>query len=88
MIDTLKYHQGRQSKMIRNANDMHFFFLSGFFFHDHSGITGLQGKGEEISLTPHYHFHPLHRHLDISRAFTAENSPVDIGSSRTRTLGF
>ena len=25
-----------------------FFFLSEFFFHDHSRITGLQGKGEGI----------------------------------------
>ena len=31
------------------------------FFHEHSRITGLQGKGEGISLTPNYHFHPLHR---------------------------
>ena len=30
------------------------------FFHEHSRTTGLQGKGEGISLTPHYHFHPLH----------------------------
>ena len=35
-------------------------------------MTGLQGKGEGISLTPHYHFHLLHKHLDISRAITAE----------------
>ena len=55
------------------------------FFHDHSRITGLQGKREGISLTPHYHFHPLHRHLDISRAITADSSPLHIGSSRART---
>ena len=55
------------------------------FFHDHSRITGLQGKREGISLAPHYHFHPPHRHLDISRAITAESSPLHIGSSRTRT---
>ena len=61
-----------------------FFFLSGFFFHEHSQITELQGKGEGISLTPHYHFHPLHRHLDISRAIAAESSPLRIASSRTR----
>ena len=36
----------------------------------------MQGKGEGISLTPHYHFHPLHRQLDISRAITAESSPL------------
>ena len=64
------------------------FFSIGVFFHDHSQITGLQGKGEGISLTPHYYYHPLHRHLDISRAITAENSALHIGSSRTRTGTF
>ena len=42
------------------------FFSIGVFFHNHSRFTGLQGKGEGISLTPHYHFHPLHRHFSIS----------------------
>ena len=42
------------------------FFSIWIFFHDHSWITGLLGKGEDNSLTPHYYFHPLHRHLDIS----------------------
>ena len=37
-----------------------------------------QGKGEGTSLTPLYHFHPLHRHLDISWAITAESSPLPI----------
>ena len=45
-------------------------------------ITNYDEEG--ISITPHYHFHPLHRHLDISRAITAESSPLHIGSSRTR----
>ena len=36
-------------------------------------ITGLQGKGEGLSLSPHYHFYPLYRHLDISREITAES---------------
>ena len=63
------------------------FFFMWVFFHSHSRITGLQGKGKEegISLTPYYHFHSLHRHLDISRAITAEGSPLRIGSSWTRT---
>ena len=39
-----------------------FFFSILVFFHEHSRMTGLQGKGEGISLTPHYHFHPLYRH--------------------------
>ena len=61
------------------------FFSIWVFCYDHSWITGLQGKGEGISLTPHYHFHPLHKHLDISRAITAESSPSLIGGSRTQT---
>ena len=44
--------------------------------------TGLQGKGEVNSLTPHYHFQPLRRHLDISRAIALESSPLHIASSR------
>ena len=61
------------------------FFSSWVFFHDHSRITGLQGKGQAISLTPLYHFHPLHRHLDINQAITAESSPLHIVCSQTRT---
>ena len=62
-----------------------FFFSIWVFFHEHSRITGLQGKGEGISLTPHYHFHPLHRQLGIGRAITAGSSPLRVASSRTRT---
>ena len=51
-----------------------FFFFHLGSFHEHSRITGLQGKG--ISLTPHNHFHPLHRHVDISQAITAESLPL------------
>ena len=61
------------------------FFSIWVFFHNHSQITGLQLKGEDISLTPNYHFHSLDRHLDISRAITAKSSPLHIGSSWTRT---
>ena len=43
------------------------------------------GERGPIILTPLYHFHPLHRHLDIRRAITAESSPLHIASSRTRT---
>ena len=55
------------------------------FFHNKSRITGLQGKGEAICLTLHYHLHPLHRHLEISRAITADSSPLHIGSCRALT---
>ena len=60
-----------------------FFYSIWIFYCNHSWITGLQGKGEGISLTPHCHFHPVHRHLDISWAITAESSPLHIASSRT-----
>ena len=60
------------------------FFSIWGFIHNYSRIIGLQGKGDGISSTPHYHFHPLHRHLDISRAITAEISPLHIGSSQIR----
>ena len=62
-----------------------FFFSIWLFFRKHSWCTGQQGKGEGIYLTPLYHFHPLHRHLDTSWVITAENSPLHIASSRTRT---
>ena len=67
-------------------NDLHkSFFSIWVFFHNHSRTTGLQGKEESIPLTLHYHFHTLHRHLDITRAITAETSPLHIGSNWTRT---
>ena len=69
-------------KVVSNGKD---FFSLWVFFHEHSRLTGQQWKGEAISLTPFYQFHPLHRHLDISRAITAESSPLRIPSGRTRT---
>ena len=65
------------------SNAMLFFLW--VLFHEHSRVTGLQGKGESISFTLHYHFHPFHTHLHISRAITAESSPLHICSSQTRT---
>ena len=61
------------------------FFSLWVFFHKRSQIKELQDKREGISLTLHYHFHQLHRHLDISRTITAERSPLHIASSRTQT---
>ena len=61
-----------------------FFFYLGFLsqrFTSHRTA----GKREGISLTSPYHFHSLHRHLDISWAIAAESSPLHIGSCRTRT---
>ena len=72
-------------KEILSETYMQFFFSIWDLFHEHSRITGLQGKGEGIPLTPHYHFHPLPRHLHISGTITAGSSPLHIVSSRTRT---
>ena len=62
-----------------------FFFFVWVFFHNHSRIIGLQGKGEGIRLIPYYQFHPYHTHLGISRAITAESSTLVIISIRNRT---
>ena len=58
-----------------NCNKFDFFSI-WVFFYEHSRITGLPGKGEGIFLSPHYHFHPLYRHLEISRAIIADGSPL------------
>ena len=58
-----------KSQNIRNGRERFNFFIEfsidffsiWVFFHNHSRITGLQGKGKGISLTPHYHFHPTLR---------------------------
>ena len=64
------------------------FFSIWIFFHEHSQFTGQLGKAEAISLTPHYHFQPLHRHLDISQVITVEISPLLIASNRIFSLDF
>ena len=61
------------------------FFLSGFSFMNIHYSQDSRGRGEGISLTPLYHFHPHHRHLDINQAITAESSPLHIASSQTQT---
>ena len=71
----------RTSKCLYSTYKKKYIFFSIWvFFHDYSRITGLQGKGQDISLTPHYHFHLLHRHLDISQAITAESSLLHIAN--------
>ena len=65
-------------------NDAFFYYL-GFLSRTFRIHGTQQGKGEGIYLTPLYHFHPLHRHLDISRVITAESSPLHIAGSRNRT---
>ena len=88
-IETLekhvKYIQSQLDKVDVVLLFLYIFFSNWVFFHKHSLFTGQQGKGEDIFLTPLCHFHPLHRHLNIRRAITAESSPQYIASSRTRT---
>ena len=45
----------------------------------------IYGKGEAISLIPLYHFHLLHRLLDVSWAITLESSPLHIACSQTES---
>ena len=52
-----------------------------FNYYYHLQTTGLQGKGEGISLAPHYHYHPFQRHLDITPAITEKNLALHIGLS-------
>ena len=62
-----------------------FFFYLFFFLLRTFTIHTTAGEVAGIYLTPLYHFHPLHRHLDITRAITAESSPLHIASRRTST---
>ena len=64
-----KYSRVDQVKSVEEPS----FFYQGFISRTFTNHR-LQGKGEGISLTPHYHFHPLHTHWDISREITAESS--------------
>ena len=54
-----------------------FFFLSGFSFKNIHNSNEQQGKVKAISLTHLYHFHPLHRYIDISQAITAQSQQSD-----------
>ena len=62
-----------------------FFFYLGFLSQPFTNHTTAGEEGGHV-ITPHYHFHPLHRHLNINRVITAERSPLHIGSSWTRTV--
>ena len=66
-----------------------FLFLCVFFSYlgfPSQTFTNHRTAGEEGNLlTPHYHFLPLHRHLDISQANTAQRSPLHISNSWTWT---
>ena len=64
---------------------MHFFFYLGFLLQTFTiHRTAREGGGylfnSSVPLQP-----ASHTHLDIRQAITAENSPLHISSSRTRT---
>ena len=66
--------------------DFNFFVLPGFSFTTiHESQDCRQRMEWGLSLIPHYHFHSLHRHIDISRVIVAESVPLHIASSWTRT---
>ena len=52
----------------------YFFFLSGFLSYPFTNQRRAKEEGG-IYLTPHYHFHPLHRDLNISREITSWAHP-------------
>ena len=68
------------------STEWYLFFSIWVVFYEHLRFTGQQGKGNGIYLNLLCnHFHSLQRHLDISRAITAESSPLHIASDRPRT---
>ena len=71
-------------KSVLTYRKAEFLFSVWVFFHEyHDSRTA--GKVEVISLFAFYHFHPFHRHLDISQVIATENSPLRIVNSWTRT---
>ena len=61
------------------------FFLSGFSFTSIHNSQEKKNRMEAISLTPLNHFHPLHKHLDISQVITVEISPLHIARDQNQT---
>ena len=80
------FNLSRFDRSFLSKKDLKRCFLCEFSITNIHDSQGSMGRG--ISLIPFYHFHPPHRHLDISRAITAEISPLHIASSRTRTGNF
>ena len=64
------------------TNPFLFFFFFICFFNEHSRLTGQQGKGDAISLTPLYPFHSFHRHLDISLTIIAHSQALSYTRSK------
>ena len=79
-----KYHCDQHRSYIHFILFYFIFFYLGILSRT---VTNHRTTWEEgISLTTHCHFHPLHRHLDISQAITAKSSPpLHKASSRNLT---
>ena len=75
----------KSSIIPRTLNQISIFFFYLDFLSLLFTIHRTAEEGKFNSLTPHYHFHRVHRHLDISWVSTTDSSPLDIVSSRTRT---
>ena len=60
------------------------FFLPGFSFTNIHDSQESREMGGYFFNSP-YHFHTLHRYLDLSRVITVEKLLLHIASSRTRT---
>ena len=69
--------------MVKNLGFFCFFFYLAFLSRTFADQR-TAGKGEGISLTPHYHFHPFHIHLDISWVIT-ENYWVTNKQNKRKT---
>ena len=82
LSNVIRYYRYQIVSIILNF--IYFFYL-GFLSRKFT-IHRTAGEGESIYLAPLYHFHLLHRHLDISRTITVESSHLHITSSRTRTV--
>ena len=73
-----------QPNIQRICNIFFFFFYLGFLSRTFT-IHGTAGEGGGYLFNSSLPLPPLHRHSDISRAITAESSPLRIADSRTRT---
>ena len=74
-----------RNRALKSLTCVCLFFFMWVFCHKHSQFTGQQGKWEAILLALFCHFHPVHRHLDISWTVTVESSPLHIASRQTQT---
>ena len=70
---TIHHHLRRSNEQV-NAVEKTLEFVKHLFYLD------FLWRSIAISLAPLYHFHQIHRHLDVSRAIAAENSPLHIAS--------